>query len=92
MTAKKCAKKAGSTYRVVVFCLSNLLLFFDVLVAIVSLSLIKPRGNGRNVVGCYMLRLMLGIVAPFAHHCNTDATTRNIVGATMLGVVVSVCT
>ena len=74
--------------------------FCDVLVAVafVSLSLIKPRANGRNIVGCYMLCLMLGGVAPFAHHCNTDATTRNIVaatmlvGATMLGVVVSVCT
>ena len=68
--------------------------FFDVLVAVafVSLLLIKPRANGRNIVGCYMLCLMLGGVAPFAHHCNTDATTRNIVGATMLGVVVSVCT
>ena len=68
--------------------------FCDVLVAVafVSLSLIKPRANGRNIVGCYMLCLMLGGVAPFAHHCNTDATTRNIVAATMLGVVVSVCT
>ena len=37
--------------------------FFDVLVAIVSLSLIKPRANGRNIVGCYMLRLLLGVVA-----------------------------
>ena len=38
--------------------------FFDVLVAVafVSLSLIKPRANGRNIVGCYMLRLLLGVV------------------------------
>ena len=28
----------------------------------------------------------------FAHQCNTDATTCNIVDATMLGVVVSLCT
>ena len=32
------------------------------------------------------------LLHPFAHHCNTDATTRNIVGATILGIVVSFCT
>ena len=32
--------------------------------------------------------VLLGVVAPFAYHCNKDATTRNMVGATMLGVVV----
>ena len=33
--------------------------------------------------------MLLGVVAPFAYHCNKkDATTRNIVGATMFGVVV----
>ena len=33
--------------------------------------------------------VLLGVVEPFAYHCNKDATTRNIIGATMLGVVVS---
>ena len=33
--------------------------------------------------------MLLGVVAPFAYHCNKkDATTRNIFGATMFGVVV----
>ena len=35
--------------------------------------------------------MLLGVVAPFAYHYNKDATTRNnIVGATMLGVVVPI--
>ena len=33
--------------------------------------------------------VLLGVVEPFAYHCNRDATTHNIIGATMLGVVVS---
>ena len=33
--------------------------------------------------------VLLGVVEPFAYHCNKDATTHNIIGATMLGVVVS---
>ena len=36
-----------------------------------------------------MLLRVVGVVAPFAYHCNKDATTRNIIGATILGVVVS---
>ena len=52
-----------------------------------------------NVICCVRLHTLLHVVAccwellhPFAHYCNTDATTRNIVGATMLGVVASLCT
>ena len=36
-----------------------------------------------------MLLRVVGVVAPFTYHCNKDATTRNIIGATILGVVVS---
>ena len=32
------------------------------------------------------------LLRPFAHYCNTAATKRNIVDATMLGVVASACT
>ena len=52
---------------------------------------IKPRANGRNIVGCYMLRpfahpaaFCCVLLLPFKHHCNKDATTPKIVGATML--------
>ena len=47
------------------------------------------RNNSQRFSGCYMLRpfarpvacccVLLGVVAPFAYHCNKDATTRNIV-------------
>ena len=65
----------------------------------------KPRANGRNIAGYFLLR-------PFAHpvaccwefigtkfetgqtfsYAQTEATTPNIFGATKLGVVASICT
>ena len=62
--------------------------FFDVLVAVafLSLLLIKPHANGRNSVGCYMLRLLLGVVAsvwtPLQHgRNNTQHCWRHNVGS-----------
>ena len=58
---------------------------------------LSPPANERNIVGCYMLRPLQTLLHvfgccwellyPFAHHCDADASTRNIVGATMLEVV-----
>jgi len=63
---------------------------------------LKPRANDAtllDVTCCVRLQTLLHVFGccwellyPFEHHYNTDASTRNIVGATMLGVVVSVCT
>ena len=60
---------------------------------------LKPHTNGHIIVGCYMLCPLAHPVACcwqflhlFAHHCNTDATKCNVIGTTMLGVAVSVCT
>ena len=56
---------------------------------------LKPRANGHNVVGCYMLD---PFAQPVACCCillqtttNTNETTLNILGPTILGFVASVC-
>ena len=70
--------------------------FFDVLVAVafVSLLLIKPRANGRNIVGCYMLRLLLGVVASVCTSLqygrnNTQHCWRNNVGSCCISLHVA---
>ena len=55
-----------------------------------------------NIAECYMLRpfahsfacrwVLLGFASSACTQLDTDATTRKIVGATMFGVVASVCT
>ena len=57
----------------------------------------KPRANGRNIVGCCMLRpfahpVLCVVAARFETGQTFQPTTPNIVGATMLGDVASVCT
>ena len=59
---------------------------------------LKPRANGRNVVGYYMLDRFAHLLHVVGSCCirfhtttNTDATTLNILGPTILGFVASVC-
>ena len=93
---KNCPLKLMKTY---------LFRFISSIFRIYNIIKSKPRANGRNIAGYFLLR-------PFAHpvaccwefigtkfetgqtfsYAQTEATTPNIFGATKLGVVASICT
>ena len=57
MTAKKCTKKAGSTCRVVVFCLSNLLLFWRSRCRRLRLPIVN-KASCKRTQHCWMLHVV----------------------------------